>query len=292
MQIQKIGFIGTGVMGNAMVRLLLKCGHSLYINNRTKSKATDLVDEGALWCDSPGEIAEITDIVITCLGYPADVESIYLSKDGLINSGNPGLTCIDMTTSDPELAIKIFKKGKSRGIQVLDAPVTGGDIGARKGTLSILVGGESSTFQAALPIFDVLGSKAVLQGPAGSGQHTKMVNQIAIAANMVALSEALNYAKDAGLDQERVLTSIAEGAAGSWSMNHLAPRIIKGDNAPGFYIKHFVKDMNIAAQNAKTQGTSTPGLELALSLYKSAMNQGGGELGTQALHSFMARDSE
>ena len=279
-----IGFIGLGVMGHSMAGHLLAAGHKMHLYTRTKSKAEDLVEKGAKWEDSVASLARNCEVIITIVGYPADVEEIYLAENGILAHAAPGTLAIDMTTSAPDLAVRLWETGKQKSIKVLDAPVSGGDLGARNATLSIMVGGDRQTFDQALPILDVMGGNIVYQGAAGAGQHTKMANQIAIAAGMVAVCESLAYAKKSGLDPDTVLKSIGQGAAGSWSLNNLGPRIIKGDDRPGFYIKHFIKDMGIAVESARRMKLSTPGLDLALSLYEKMADQGFEDNGTQALY--------
>jgi len=280
----RIGFIGTGVMGRGMVKNLLKAGYSVSVYNRTKASAEELFPLGAKWMDSVAELAKQSDVVITIVGYPKDVEEVYLAEGGLIANANPGTVLIDMTTSSPLLAKRIAQEGKAKGLEVLDAPVSGGDVGAQNGTLVIMVGGEEKVFQKVKPIFEAMGKNIILQGPAGAGQYTKMCNQIAIASNMMGVCEAIAYAKKAGLDPARVLDSIAGGAAGSWSLSNLGPRIIAGNFAPGFYVKHFIKDMKIAIESAEEMGLDTPGLKLAKSLYEQLAAQGEENSGTQALY--------
>ncbi|MCM3667573.1 NAD(P)-dependent oxidoreductase [Mesobacillus maritimus] len=281
-----IGFIGTGVMGKSMAGHLLKAGYPLYVYTRTKQKAQDLLDQGARWADTPKEIAEKANVIITIVGYPSDVEEIYLGKDGLISNGNENTYLIDMTTSTPSLAVKIAQEAKLKGMHAIDAPVSGGDIGAREARLAIMVGGEEKAFIEIEPILEKMGSNIVLQGKAGAGQHTKMCNQIAIASNMIGVTEAIVYAEKAGLDPEKVLQTITTGAAGSWSLSNLTPRVIKGDFEPGFMIKHFIKDMGIALEEAEKMGIAMPGLSLAQSLYKQLAEQGLSDKGTQALYKY------
>ncbi|WP_100374719.1 NAD(P)-dependent oxidoreductase [Bacillus sp. FJAT-45037] len=278
-----VGFIGLGVMGKSMARNLHKAGYTLNVFTRTKEKAQDLLDEGVRWCDSIKEVARQSDVVITILGFPHEVEEVYLAEAGLIESSFPGTVLIDMSTSSPELAGRLAAVGVEKDVAVLDAPVSGGDVGAKEARLTIMVGGEEESYQRVLPIFESMGQNVVLQGTAGMGQYTKMVNQIAIASNMIGVCEAISYAKKAGLDPNRVLQSIGNGAAGSWSLSHLAPRMINEDYAPGFYIKHFVKDMTIALESAKELGLETPGLSLAKEMYDVLMEQGRENDGTQAL---------
>lgn len=281
-----IGFIGTGVMGKSMAGHLLNAGYPLITYTRTKEKALVLLESGAEWAETPKELAERANVIFTMVGYPSDVEEVYLGEDGLISNGNQGSYFIDMTTSAPSLAIKIYNEAKKKGIQAIDAPVSGGDVGAKEAKLSIMVGGEKTAFEDVLPLFEKLGTNIVYQGKAGSGQHTKMSNQIAIASNMIGVTEAIIYAEKAGLDPESVLKSISTGAAGSWSLSNLVPRMLKGNFEPGFYIKHFIKDMKIAIDEAENMGMETPGLNLAKSLYVHLANQGEENSGTQALYKY------
>ncbi|HAC3736256.1 TPA_asm: NAD(P)-dependent oxidoreductase [Listeria monocytogenes] len=280
---EKIGFVGTGVMGSSMAGHLLEAGYEVLVYTRTKTKAEDLLDKGALWVETPGELANKVDILISMVGYPKDVEELYLDENGFLENLAVGTVAIDMTTSSPALAKKMAEFGREKGIGVLDAPVSGGDIGAKNGTLSIMVGGSEDVFLKVKPIFDILGSSVILQGDAGAGQHTKMVNQIAIASNMIGVTEAIIYAEAAGLNPSRVLDSISGGAAGSWSLANLIPRVLKDDFSPGFFIKHFIKDMGIAISEAKQMGLELPGLTLAEKMYQTLAEQGLSEEGTQAL---------
>ena len=280
---ETIAFIGTGVMGHSMAGHLLKAGYPLNVYNRTKSKTDDLVSDGATWCDSPGAAAEGADIIITIVGFPKDVEEVYLGENGILANAKSGSLVIDMTTSSPTLAKKIAAAASEQQIGSLDAPVSGGDLGAKEARLSIMVGGNQEDFDRALPAFEVMGKNIQLQGPAGSGQYTKMVNQIAIAAGMLGITEAMAYAKKSGLDPFHVLKSIETGAAGSWSLSNLSPRALKGDFAPGFFVKHFIKDMRIAIESADEMGLELPGLKLAKTLYDKLAAQGGEDNGTQAL---------
>ncbi len=281
---QTVGFIGTGVMGRSMAGHLLAAGHELHLHTRTKSRAQPLLDKGALWHDSPADLAPACDTVLTIVGYPADVEQVYLSDAGLIAHARASSVLVDMTTSSPSLATRIAAAAAAQGCEALDAPVSGGDVGAAEARLSIMVGGTRTAFDRTLPLFKLMGNNIVHQGPAGSGQYTKMANQIAIASNMLGVCEALAYAKRAGLDPETVLRSIGGGAAASWSLNNLGPRMIAGNFAPGFYVKHFIKDMRIALDSARELGLSTPGLELALSMYERLASGGGENDGTQGLY--------
>ena len=279
----KIGFIGTGVMGNSLVKHLLEAGHEVAIYTRTAKKAENLVALGAKLMESPRQAAEQAETLFTMVGYPSDVEQIYFGDNGILEGAKQGTVLVDLTTSQPKLAQRIYEAALEKDMKSLDAPVSGGDIGAQNGTLSIMVGGEEAVFQEALPLFELLGQNIVYQGAAGAGQHTKMCNQIIIASNMVGVCESLIYAKKAGLDPEQVLRSISSGAAGSWSLSNLAPRIINDDFEPGFYIKHFIKDMKIAAEEAERMGIDLPGLRQSLRMYESLADKGYGENGTQAL---------
>jgi 3-hydroxyisobutyrate dehydrogenase len=282
--VKTIGFVGLGVMGKSMARNLLKAGYPLIVYTRTKEKAADLVSEGAVWKDTIAALAKAADVVITMVGYPHDVEEVYFGEKGLIANAKEGTYFIDMTTSTPSLAEKIYKAAKERNLFALDAPVSGGDIGAKEGRLTIMVGGDEKAFYECKPIFEVLGTNIVLQGKAGAGQHTKMCNQIAIATNMIGVCEALAYAKCSGLDPLKVLESISQGAAGSWSLSNLAPRMISGNFAPGFYVKHFIKDMKIALEEAEKMNLQLPGLALAKAMYEELAAAGEENSGTQALY--------
>lgn len=287
-----VGFVGTGVMGRSMASNLMKAGITVCVYNRTREKAEDLIADGAIWKDTPGEVAKASDIVITMVGYPKDVEEVYFNANGLLANAQDGAYLIDMTTSSPALAKKIYQTAKDQGIFAMDAPVSGGDIGAREGTLSIMVGADKDAFEEMRPLFELLGKNIQHQGGAGAGQYTKMANQIAIAGNMMGVSEAIAYAKQVGLDPTHVLDSIATGAAGSWSLTNLAPRMIRGDFAPGFYIKHFIKDMGIAIESAEEAGLSLPGLTLAKQLYNQLAREGLEDEGTQALFKLVCRTKE
>ncbi|WNS76979.1 NAD(P)-dependent oxidoreductase [Bacillus sp. DTU_2020_1000418_1_SI_GHA_SEK_038] len=284
-----IGFIGTGVMGKSMAGHLLNAGYPLIVYSRTKTKAEDLIAKGAEWTNSPKDVAERANIIITMVGYPADVAEVYLGEKGIITNGQENSYVIDMTTSTPTLAKRIYEEAREKGIFALDAPVSGGDIGAKEAKLSIMVGGDKEAFMDLEPIFRLMGTNIVYQGKAGSGQHTKMCNQIAIASNMIGVCEAIVYAEKAGLDPETVLKSISTGAAGSWSLSNLAPRMINGNFDPGFYIKHFIKDMNIALQEAEAMGMKTPGLALAKEMYVQLAEAGEENRGTQALYKYWER---
>lgn len=280
----EIGFIGTGVMGKSMASNLMEAGFPLHIYTRTKAKAADLIEKGAIWHDTPGELAAKCNVIITMVGYPVDVEKLYMGEKGLISQVKTNSYFIDMTTSSPQLAKRIHQAAAERGIQALDAPVSGGDIGAQEARLSIMVGGDRTAFEAVMPVLSKMGKNIVLQGDAGAGQHTKMCNQVAIATTMIGVCESLIYAIEAGLNPDDVLKSIESGAAGSWSLSNLAPRIINDDFEPGFYVKHFIKDMKIALNSAEEMGIKLPGLSLAYSLYNQLADLGYQDKGTQALY--------
>lgn len=271
-------------MGASIVKHLLKADFEVIIYTRTKSKAEPLVELGAKWANTVGQATKEAEVIFTMIGTPQDVEEVYLGEEGIFANGHAGQIVVDMTTSSPALAKKLAQRGKKLGIESIDAPVSGGDIGAQNGTLSIMCGGEEAVFDRLKPLFAHFGSQVVYQGQAGAGQHTKMCNQLAIATNMIGICEALAYGKKAGLNLDTVLASIESGAAGSWSLSNLSPRIIKGDYEPGFYIRHFVKDLSIALEEAKAMELPLPGLELALSMYKDLVEQGYGDNGTQALY--------
>jgi 3-hydroxyisobutyrate dehydrogenase len=283
-QAMKVGFIGTGVMGSSMAKNLLSAGYEIHVYTRTKERAEPLLALGMIWHDTPGELAAQCDAIVSIVGYPRDVEELYLGEGGVVASAKQGAILIDMTTSSPQLAKLIYEAAAARGLQALDAPVSGGDIGARNGALSIMVGGDAQAFAEAEPLLRHMGKTIVYQGGPGAGQHTKMVNQIAIASNMIGVCEALIYAKHAGLDVNRVLSSIESGAAGSWSLSNLAPRIIDGNFEPGFYVKHFIKDMGIALAAAEEMDIKLPGLTLAKQLYEQIAAAGLADKGTQALY--------
>jgi 3-hydroxyisobutyrate dehydrogenase len=278
-----VGFIGLGVMGQSMANHILTAGYELHVYTRTPHKAEEILSKGAVWEETVSALSQNCDVIITMVGFPTDVEMIYLDETGILNHAKKGTIIIDMTTSSPDLAVKIYEEAKLSGLESLDAPVSGGDLGARNARLAIMVGGDEKTFDAVFPLFQVMGENIVFQGKPGSGQHTKMANQIAIAAGMVAVCESIAYAGKAGLDPQTVLKSIGTGAAGSWSLNNLGPRMIAGNDEPGFYIKHFIKDMMIASSSSSRWGLKTPGLDLALSLYKKMAEMGHENKGTQAL---------
>ncbi len=279
-----LGFVGLGVMGHSMVGHLLDAGYPIVVYTRTRSKAEGVLARGARWGETPAVVAAQCDIVVTMVGYPADVEEVYLGAHGLLQAAKAGAYLVDMTTSSPALAERLAREAHEAGVHALDAPVSGGDVGARNATLTIMVGADPEEFDAVLPVLRLLGTNVVLQGPAGAGQHTKMANQIAIAGCMIGVCEALAYAEHAGLDPETVLRSISAGSAGSWSLSNLAPRILAGDFAPGFYVKHFIKDMRIALDSAREMGLDLPGLALAEQLYARLAEMGNADSGTQALY--------
>lgn len=278
-----VAFIGTGVMGSAMAGHLLAAGYPVRVYNRTRSKAEQLVERGARWCDSPAEAAREADVTITMVGYPADVEAVYLGPDGIVDNAKSGAVLIDMTTSSPDLARRIDAAARERGLHALDAPVSGGDVGARNATLTIMVGGDAEVLDQVRPVLDVMSSMVALHGPAGAGQHCKMANQIAIAASMLGLAECLAYAAGAGLDRARVLETLSGGSAQTWTLSNYGPRVLAGDFEPGFYVKHFVKDLRIALASAEAMKVRLPGADLARRMYEALMEGGGSELGTQAI---------
>lgn len=278
-----LGWIGSGVMGASMCGHLLSAGYSITVYSRTKEKARGLIERGATWADSPRQVAEQSSIVFSIVGFPSDVREVHLGSQGILAGAKPGSIAVDMTTSQPSLAGEIASAAEARGVQALDAPVSGGDIGAREARLSIMVGGSAEAFRRVLPCFERLGKTIVFQGGPGSGQHAKMVNQVLIASNMVGVCEALLYAYRSGLDLPRVLESVSSGAAGSWSLSNLAPRIVQNRFEPGFYVEHFLKDMGIALEESRRMGIALPGLALAEQLYRSVQALGHGRDGTQAL---------
>lgn len=288
MSTKRIGWIGTGVMGAAMAAHLLGAGHRLTVFNRSRDKAQGLLEKGAQWADSPEMVARGSDIVFTMVGFPEDVREVILGDDGALAGIAAGATLVDMTTSSPDLAQRIHGECAAKKVAALDAPVSGGDIGARDATLAIMVGGEPAAFDAVKPLLGILGKTISLMGGPGSGQHTKMTNQVLIAGTMIGVVESLLYAQRAGLDAHHVIEVIGKGAASSWSINTLGPRIADGDFNPGFYIKHFVKDMGIALEEARRARLSLPGLALVNQLYLSAMAMGWENLGTQGLYRVLA----
>lgn len=283
---RKIGFIGVGIMGRSMVRNLMKAGYEAHIYARTKAKAEDVISEGAVFHDSIADCVKDRDAVITIVGFPQDVEEVYFDSGNILDSAAPGTYLIDMTTTSPMLAEKIFEEGTKRGFHVLDAPVTGGDTGAKEGTLSILVGGERQDFEACLPLFEAMGTNINYEGKAGSGQHCKLANQIMIAGTLSGVCEALTYAKEKGLDPDTFMKSVATGAAGSRQLDLYGAKIIAGDYAPGFFMKHFIKDMKLALIEANKSGVDLGVLSQVLANCEELEAEGCGELGTQALMKF------
>ena len=280
---KKIGFIGVGIMGKSMVRNLMKAGYEVAIYTRTRAKVEDVISEGALWRSTVKECVADREAVISIVGYPKDVEEIYLGEDGIVANAPAGAYIIDMTTSSPKLAVKIYEAARAAGLHALDAPVTGGDGGAKAGTLTILAGGDREDFDVCLPLFEAMGKNINYEGKAGNGQHTKMCNQIALAGALTGACEALAYAKAVGLDVQTMLDSISTGAAGSAQMSNVVPRILKEDYNPGFFIKHFIKDMKLADEEAEAVNLKLGTLEHILNMYLELEEKGMGDLGTQAL---------
>jgi 3-hydroxyisobutyrate dehydrogenase len=279
----RVGWIGAGVMGRWMCQHLMTKGNQATVFNRTKAKTQPLIDAGATWADSPKAVAERADVIFAIVGFPKDVREVFLGPQGALAGSKAGAILVDMTTSEPSLAIEIHQAAKAKGVGSVDAPVSGGDVGAKNATLSIMVGGDKDVVDAVQPLFECMGKTVVHQGPPGAGQHTKMVNQILIATNMIGVCEALLYAYKAGLDAKTVLQSVGGGAAASWSLNNLGLRIIDRNFEPGFFVEHFIKDMGIALDEAKRMGLSLPGLALANQLYLAVKAQGYGRKGTHAL---------
>ena len=284
MENRKIGWIGTGVMGTAMAGHLQAEGHDLFVFNRTRTKAEPLLEKGARWCASPAETARHAEIVFTMVGLPEDVQEVYFGEDGILSEPSDVRIVVDMTTSEPTLARILAEAAASLEIESLDAPVSGGDIGARNATLAIMVGGNGEAFEEVLPLFEILGENIALMGGPGAGQHTKMCNQVLIAGTMIGVCESLLYAVKQGLDPQAVIDIIGKGAAGSWSINNLGPRIVQNDFDPGFYVEHFIKDMGIALKESAAAGIALPGLALVHQLYLALQAQGHGRSGTQALY--------
>lgn len=280
---QRIGFIGTGVMGAAIVRHLLNAGYLVNVHNRTKAKTEDLQKEGALWQETPKEVADQSDVIFSMVGYPADVEEIYYGEQGIFSGDIKHKTVVDMTTSTPTLAEKIYHSAKEMGADSLDAPVSGGDLGAKNGTLTIMVGGDLSVYEKIHSIFQVFGKTINYQGTAGKGQHAKMANQIMIAGTMTGMTELLVYADAAGLELEKIIDTVGGGSAANWSLANYAPRILKEDYSPGFFVKHFVKDLKIALEEAEKMDISLPSTEKAKELYQQLIDKGWENDGTQAL---------
>jgi len=278
-----VGFIGTGVMGKSMAGHLHSAGYPLNVFTRSKDKALDLIATGAAWKETIADLAKDSEIIITMIGYPKDVEEVYLGAEGLLANAKKGSYLVDMTTSKPSLAKEISDAAKIKGLHAIDAPVSGGDIGAKNATLAIMAGGEKDDFEHLRPLFEIMGTNIMLHGPAGSGQHAKMCNQITNASNMMGVCEAILYAKASGLDPVKMIETVSSGAANSWALENLGTRMLKNDFEPGFYVKHFIKDMTIALESALEMNIKLPSLTLALDLYKQLAQMGEEDSGTQAL---------
>ena len=276
-------------MGLSMCSNLIKAGYQTNIFSRTQERANSLIQQGAKWCESPQAVASCSDVTFSIVGFPSDVREVHLGPEGTLAGAKNGSVIIDMTTSEPSLAIEIATAAQAKGIHSIDAPVSGGDVGAQQGTLSIMIGGDSEVVEKLQPLLSIMGKTIIHQGPAGAGQHTKMVNQTLIATNMIGVCEALLYAHKAGLDLETVMKSVSSGAAGSWSLSNLGPRIIDKNFDPGFFVEHFIKDMGIALAESQKLGLSLPGLALAHQLYLGLAAQGGSRLGTHALQLTLAK---
>jgi 3-hydroxyisobutyrate dehydrogenase len=281
---QKIAWIGTGVMGASMCGHLIAAGHDVVIYTRTREKAAPLLERGARWVATPKEAAAQSDVIFTMVGMPEDVREVYLSADGILAGAKKGAIAVDMTSTSPSLAVEIDQAARAIGVATVDAPVSGGDIGARNATLSIMVGGEADTVARVRPLFELMGTSIVHQGAAGAGQHTKLCNQIVIAGTMIGVCESLLYGRRAGLNLETMLQSISGGAASCWALTNLAPRVLKGDFEPGFFIDHFVKDMGIALEECRRMQLKLPGLTMVHAIYQRAQQLGYGRKGTQALY--------
>ena len=279
----RIGWIGTGVMGLSMCNHVISGGYEVTVYNRTKTKAQPLLDSGATWAESPRAVAEQTDVIFTIVGYPEDVREVYLRESGILTTAKPNSIVIDMTTTSPTLAQEIYSAAASKSVHAVDAPVSGGDVGARNGTLSIMVGGDKGIIEAIKPLLETMGKQIVHQGGPGAGQHAKMCNQIVIAGTMIGVCESLLYGHKAGLDLETMLRSVRSGAAACWALENTVPRILQRNFDPGFFVEHFIKDMSIALDEAKRLRHVLPGLALVHQLYLAVKAQGHGKLGTQAL---------
>jgi 3-hydroxyisobutyrate dehydrogenase len=288
----RLGWIGTGVMGASMAGHLMDAGYSMTVFTRSREKAAALEDKGAVWADTPAAVAAVSDVTFAIVGFPNDVRGVFLGDDGALAGAASGSTLVDMTTSEPSLAVEIATAAAARGVGSVDAPVSGGDVGARNAALSIMIGGSDDDAARVMPLFEIMGTTMVHCGGPGAGQHTKMVNQILIATNMIGVSEALLYAHEAGLDLDKTLEAVGGGAAGSWSLSNLGTRMVAGDFGPGFFVDHFVKDMGIALDEAKAMQLSAPGLALAHQLYVGLQAQGRGRNGTQALLLALAKLSD
>lgn len=287
----RVGWIGTGVMGRSMCGHILDAGYRVTVFNRTKAKSHSLIERGARWADSPRQVAAASDVVLSIVGYPEDVREVILGSQGVLAGAKSGDVIVEMTTSQPALAVEIAEAGLQKGVVSIDAPVSGGDVGAKNGTLSIMIGGDEGTIASLEPLWKLMGSKWIRQGGPGAGQHTKVVNQTLIASGMIGVCEGLLYGYKAGLDLERVLESVASGAAGSWSLSNYAPRMLSGNFEPGFYVEHILKDIGIALEESRRMGLKLPGLELAEQLYRDAEAQGLGRKGTHSLMLALAKAS-
>ena len=279
-------------MGHSMCRNLMESGFQVSLYSRTQNKAADLIAAGANWCESPKAVAQASDVIFSIVGMPSDVREVFLSDRGVLAGCQPGNIVVDMTTSEPQLAIELADAARGLGVHSVDAPVSGGDVGARAGTLSIMIGGDAEVVTALEPCWKAMGKTYVRQGEAGSGQHAKIVNQILVAAGMIGVCESLLYAQQSGLDLETVLQSVSSGAAGSWALSNLAPRIVSGNFDPGFFVEHFVKDLGIAMRESKRMSLTLPGLELACELYERVVARGDGQLGTHALQMTLSEMSD
>jgi 3-hydroxyisobutyrate dehydrogenase len=279
----RIGWVGTGVMGLSMCGHVLGKGYGVTISTRTRARAAPLLERGAIWADTPRAVADRSDVVFTMVGFPPDVREVYLGPEGLLAGAHAGAVLVDMTTTEPRLAREIYERARATGVHTVDAPVSGGDVGARNATLSIMIGGDRAVVDAIAPLFEAMGRSIVYQGGPGSGQHAKMCNQIVIAGTMIGVCESLLYGYKAGLDLETMLQSIRGGAAGCWTLDNLAPRILKRNFDPGFFVEHFIKDMGIALDEGRRMGIALPGLALVHQLYLAAQAQGHGRCGTHAL---------
>ncbi|MEM7785763.1 MAG: NAD(P)-dependent oxidoreductase [Planctomycetota bacterium] len=288
----KVGWIGTGVMGQSMCHNLMNAGFAMSVFSRTRAKAESLIAEGAVWKDSPQDVAAASDVTFAIVGMPQDVEEVFLSPTGILAGSRPNNIVVDMTTSRPDLAKRIAQEAKKLDVFAIDAPVSGGDIGAKNGSLSIMIGGDLGAVESLSACWNAMGKKIVRQGESGAGQHAKVVNQILVGAGMIGVCESLLYAYRSGLDLETVLQSVSSGAAGSWALSHLAPRIIAGNFDPGFFVEHFVKDLGIALAESDKMNLDLPGLKLAHQLYEKVLENGQGKLGTHALQMTLAQMSE
>ena len=284
----RVGWIGTGVMGASMCGHLMAAGYSVTVYSRTKSKAEGLIGQGAMWAETPKAVAQSSDVIFSIVGFPSDVREVLLGHDGALAGASMGSVLVDMTTSQPSLAVEVYQAALVKGVHSVDAPVSGGDVGAKNASLSIMIGGDAEVVELLQPLWQAMGNTIVHQGPAGSGQHTKMVNQILIATGMIGVCEALLYGYQSGLDLPTVLKSVSSGAAGSWSLSNLGPRIIENNFDPGFFVEHFIKDMGIALEESRRMGLSMPGLALGQQLYHAVMAQGFGRNGTHALQMALA----